>query len=229
MATFKMQPRVIAPDVSILPLSPRDTINAYVIGDVLIDAGTRHDAKKIKRMLGDRTLSAHALTHVHPDHQGASHAVCSEYGIELWAPAGEADDMEAGEIPGAAGSIPARFMRAVAAGPGHPVARRLQAGDEVGGFVAVASPGHSPDHLSFWRESDRVLIAGDAFRNMSYLTFGPKIALPFDGFSINPEQVKKSAAELVKLRPSLVAFGHGSPVKGEKFLAGMKQLGFESS
>src|SRR3954465_7482641 len=99
MATFKMQPRQIAPDVQMLPLSPRDTINAYVIGDVLIDAGTRHDAKKIKRMIGERSISAHALTHVHPDHQGASHAICEEYQIELWAPAGEADDMEAGAIP----------------------------------------------------------------------------------------------------------------------------------
>jgi glyoxylase-like metal-dependent hydrolase (beta-lactamase superfamily II) len=225
MLSFKMQPREIAPDVQMLPLSPRDTINAYVIGDVLIDAGTRYDAKKIKRMIGDRKISAHALTHVHPDHQGASHAICEEYGVELWVGAGEADDMEAGEIPGAAGSIPARFMRAVAAGPGHPVARRLKAGDEVGGFTVVSSPGHSPDHLSYWRESDGVLIAGDAFRNMSYLTFGPKIALPFDGFSIDPAQVKESAAALLKLEPSLVAFGHGAPVRGELLVRELGKLG----
>jgi hydroxyacylglutathione hydrolase len=225
MPTFKMQPRPIAEDVVILPLSPRDSINAYLLEDVLIDAGTRHDAGKLKRMIGDNPLSAHALTHVHPDHQGASAALCKHYGVELWAPAGEADDMEAGEIPGSAGSIPARFMRAVAAGPGHPVARRLSAGDEVGGFTALASPGHSPDHLSFWRESDRVLIAGDAFRNMSYATLGPKLALPFDGFSIDPEQVRASATELVKLRPALVAFGHGSPVEGDHFLRGMERLG----
>lgn len=219
-----MQPRELAPGVTLLPLSPFHTINAYMIDDVLIDAGTRYDAKKIKRMIGERSVSAHALTHVHPDHQGASSAVCKHYGIELWAPAGEADDMEAGEIPGSAGSIPARFMRAVAAGPGHPVARRLVVGDEVGGFTVVASPGHSPDHISYWRESDRVLIAGDAFRNMSYLTFGPKSALPFDGFSIDPEQVKTSAKALLELEPSLVAFGHGSPVTGEKLAEGMKKV-----
>lgn len=225
MATFKMQPRKLAPGVSILPLSPRDTINAYLVDDVLIDAGTRYDARKIKRMLRGQSVSAHALTHVHPDHQGASAAICEEYEIELWAPAGEADAMEAGEIPGSARSIPARFMRAVAAGPGHPVARRLRAGDEVGGFVVLSSPGHSPDHLSYWRESDRVLIAGDAFRNMSYATFGPKLALPFDGFSIDPAQVRQSAIELVKLRPSLVAFGHGSPVSGDHFTRGMTAIG----
>lgn len=225
MATFKMQPREIAPGVRLLPLAPFETINAYLIDYVLVDAGTRYDAKKIRRMIGDRSVSAHALTHVHPDHQGASAATCKHYGIDLWAPAGEADDMEAGDIPGSAGSIPARFMRAVAAGPGHPVARRLSAGDEVGSFTVVSSPGHSPDHISLWRERDRVLIAGDAFRNMSYLTLRPKLALPFDGFSINPKQVEESAKELIKLEPSTVAFGHGSPVGGDKFRRGMNALG----
>jgi hypothetical protein len=70
-----------------------------------------------------------------------------------------------------------------------------------------------------------VLIAGDAFRNMSCLTFGPKLALPSDGFSIDPKQVEESARELIKLEPSLFAFGHGSPVDGEKFRSGMDKLG----
>ena len=100
MATFKMQPRELAPGVVILPLSPRDSINAFLLDDVLVDAGTRHDAGKIKRKLKGHEVSAHALTHVHPDHQGASAAICKEYEIELWAPAGESDEMEAGEVPG---------------------------------------------------------------------------------------------------------------------------------
>jgi glyoxylase-like metal-dependent hydrolase (beta-lactamase superfamily II) len=195
-----------------------------LINDVLLDAGTRHDAARIKRMIGGRAVTAHALTHVHPDHQGASHELCEQLGIELWAPAGEVAFMEAGTIPGSADSIPARFMRAVASGPGHPVARELREGDAVGGFVAVSTPGHSPDHLSFFRESDRVLIAGDAVRNFNYLTMGPKISTPFDGFSDDPELVKRSARALIELRPSLVAFGHGSPVDGEKFIRGMAAL-----
>lgn len=60
---------------------------------------------------------------------------------------------------------------------------------------------------------------------MSYLTFGPRLALPFEGFSTDPVQVKESAKELIKLEPSLVAFGHGSPVDGEKFLRTMDELG----
>jgi glyoxylase-like metal-dependent hydrolase (beta-lactamase superfamily II) len=220
-----MQPRTIAPGVQIFPLSPFDTINAYMVEDVLIDAGTRRDAKKLKRMIGDQPISSHALTHVHPDHQGSSAAICKHYGIELQAPAGEVEDMEAGVFSGPARNIPTWFMRVSSAGPGHPVARALVPGDDVAGFTVVASPGHSPDHVCFWRESDGVLIAGDAFRNMSYMTYGPKLDLPWHGFSTDQDQARESAIELIKLRPSLVAFGHGSPVKGEKFLRGMDKLG----
>jgi glyoxylase-like metal-dependent hydrolase (beta-lactamase superfamily II) len=42
----------------------------YLIEDVLIDAGTRHAGRRILRQLKGRDVTAHALTHVHPDHQG---------------------------------------------------------------------------------------------------------------------------------------------------------------
>jgi glyoxylase-like metal-dependent hydrolase (beta-lactamase superfamily II) len=54
--------------------TPRDGINVYVIGDVLVDAGTMLDRRRILRQLDGRTISAHALTHAHPDHYGSSRA-----------------------------------------------------------------------------------------------------------------------------------------------------------
>ena len=70
---------------------PPHAINAYLIGDVLIDAGTRHARHRILRQLSGHTVKAHALTHAHPDHQGASRAVCDALGIPLWC--GEAEAM----------------------------------------------------------------------------------------------------------------------------------------
>jgi hydroxyacylglutathione hydrolase len=219
-----MSARELAPGVVMLPVTMRDTINAYLLGDVLVDAGTQQSAGRLRKMLKSRTVAAHALTHVHPDHQGSTAELCDGLGIDLWAPAGEVQFMEAGEIPGADASIAARFMRAVAAGPAHSVRRALTPGDEVGGFVAIATPGHSPDHLSFFRESDRVLIAGDALRNMSYVTMGAHFGLPLSTLSIDHEQARRSAIELIDLRPSLVAFGHGSPIDGDEFMRGMAKL-----
>ena len=54
---------------------PKNAINVYLIGDVLIDAATRQAEKRITRQIAGKTVSAHALTHVHPDHQGSSHAL----------------------------------------------------------------------------------------------------------------------------------------------------------
>ena len=66
-------------------------INAYVIGDVLVDAGGRRHAGRIMRAVGSRPLSAHAITHAHPDHQGASHAICTRLSIPFWVGEGDAD------------------------------------------------------------------------------------------------------------------------------------------
>jgi hydroxyacylglutathione hydrolase len=63
---------------------PPDAINVYLAGDVLIDAATRQGERRILRQLRGRVLSAHALTHAHADHQGASHAVCTNFGVPYW-------------------------------------------------------------------------------------------------------------------------------------------------
>ena len=47
-------------------------VNAYLAGDVLIDAGCRQSTGRIIRQLEGHEVKAHALTHAHPDHQGAS-------------------------------------------------------------------------------------------------------------------------------------------------------------
>ena len=55
---------------------PPNAINVYLLEDVLIDASTKYATRRIVRELKGHKLAAHALTHAHPDHQGASHAVC---------------------------------------------------------------------------------------------------------------------------------------------------------
>jgi hypothetical protein len=140
----------LAPGVFQLDGRPRNAINVYLAGDVLIDAGTRHARRRIMRQIAGRQVTAHALTHAHPDHQGASHAVCETLGIPLWC--GDADTfaMETkGEIgrlqhPGLVNRLQQLFWT----GPPHPVARRLREGDEVAGFEVLEVPGHSPGHVA---------------------------------------------------------------------------------
>src|SRR3954447_6161360 len=97
--------RELAPGVWQVSGRPRNAINVYLVEDVLIDAATRRAPKRILGQLQGREVSAHALTHAHPDHQGASSAVCDRLGIPYWVGEGDVplaedlDEMRASQAP----------------------------------------------------------------------------------------------------------------------------------
>ncbi len=213
--------RELAPDVHQLSGWPRNAINVYVAGDVLIDAATRQAQRRIMRQIAGRTIDAHALTHAHPDHQGSSHAVCERLEIPLWCGQGDVPAMETpGAIrnpkaPGWLNALQARMWT----GPAHPVARALREGDEVAGFTVLETPGHAKGHVSYWRESDRVLIVGDVLGSMHFITGMPGLHLPPDVFTPDPARNRESARRLAELRPALACFGHGAPLRDPGKLA----------
>jgi glyoxylase-like metal-dependent hydrolase (beta-lactamase superfamily II) len=192
----------------------RDAINAYLLEDVLVDARTKWAARRLLRGLEGRPLAAHALTHVHPDHQGASARVCRERDVPFWVPAGERAPAESGDVAGnMPPSLVARLQQLVWVGPGHPVDRELQEGDVVGGFEVVATPGHSPGHVSYWRESDGTLVVGDVLRNVDFVTTRPGLGEPPALFTSDPARNRASARRLADLEPDLALFGHGPPLR----------------
>src|SRR5438067_11299879 len=75
---------------------PLDAINIYLADDVLIDAGTRYSHRRILRQVRGHQVTAHALTHAHPDHQGSSRRICEELNVPFWV---GAEDAEAAERP----------------------------------------------------------------------------------------------------------------------------------
>jgi hydroxyacylglutathione hydrolase len=217
----------LAEDVYQLKGWPPNAINVYLVGDVLIDAATRQGEKRIMRQIAGKTVNAHALTHVHPDHQGSSHAICEQLGIPLWC--GQAD-VPAMEVPGSviASNAPrliSRLQERFWVGPPHPVARALSEGDEVAGFTVLETPGHTPGHLSYWREHDRVLIVGDVLVNMNFNTGITGLHEPLAFATPDPVRNRESARRLAELKPALACFGHGPPLRDPdkltKFVAGL--------
>jgi glyoxylase-like metal-dependent hydrolase (beta-lactamase superfamily II) len=205
----------LAPGVHQLRGFPPDAINVYLVGDVLIDAATRQAERRIMRQLTGHAVNAHALTHAHPDHQGSSHAICERLQIPLWCGQG---DVPAMETPGAIGSSQApgwmnRFQARFWTGPPHPVARALVEGDEVAGFEVLEVPGHSRGHVAYWRASDGVLILGDVLNNVNVRTGARGLHEPPEIFTPDPVRNRESARRLAALRPSLVCFGHGPPLR----------------
>jgi glyoxylase-like metal-dependent hydrolase (beta-lactamase superfamily II) len=206
---------------------PPNAVNVYLAGGVLIDAGGKPDARRILRQLRGRELTAHALTHSHPDHDGASKRVCDEFGLPYWV--GENDVYAAeNEIEGPSHPM-AKLSWKVFTGPRHKVDRALHEGDEVGGFTVIETPGHTTGHLAFWRERDRALILGDVLFGMNPLTLIPGLHTPPDFFTDDPALNRDSARKLAALEPALVCFGHGPPLRDTKrftdFVAGLPDDG----
>ena len=188
------------------------------MGDVLIDAGTQFDRRRILRQLEGRTVSAHALTHAHPDHFGSSHAVCEALGIPLWCGERDAHVVQGARPEPAEGRVARLLVRMPLPEP-HAVERRLEEGDEVAGFRVLDTPGHSPGHVSYWRESDRTLLCGDVYFNLSMLTLRPGLHEPPRLLTHDPERNRESIRRLAALRPALVLFGHGPPLRDADRLA----------
>jgi hydroxyacylglutathione hydrolase len=204
----------LADDLHLLDGFPPYAINVYLVGDVLVDAATRHAARRILRQLQGRSVTAHVLTHAHPDHQGSSHQICETLEIPLWCGELDADTAENGRVME---RQPKHFINRLIGrtfpGPGHPVDRRLRERDEVAGFEVLDVPGHSAGHIALWRESDRALICGDVFTNIDTLTGVPGLHEPKSFFTPDPERNRESMRRLAALEPELVCFGHGRPLR----------------
>ncbi|MFC5054845.1 MBL fold metallo-hydrolase [Saccharothrix xinjiangensis] len=198
--------RPLAPGVHQLLGRPPHMMNAYLVEDVLVDAGTPAARKRITRQLDGRALAAHVVTHAHPDHFGSSHALCERYDVPLWAGRADAEAIEAAKPVPAPGLLPALLAKMPMPDP-HPVARGLVEGDEVAGFTVLDAPGHSPGHIALWRDHDGVLICGDVFFNL--LRPGP----PPKFLTHDVERNRESMRRLAELRPKLVLFGHGRPLR----------------
>jgi glyoxylase-like metal-dependent hydrolase (beta-lactamase superfamily II) len=197
---------------------PPNGINVYIIDDVLIDSGTVFDRGRVLGQIKNRELSAHALTHAHFDHFGSSHWVCESKGIPYWVGTNDVEAVETGRMVGPGGlGIPS--------GPSHKVDRKLAEGDQVGSFTVLDTPGHSPGHVSFWRESDRTLVCGDVMWGTNPFLLRGDLREPHPFVSPDPQLNRESARRLAALDPELVCFGHGPPLRDpQRFAAAVAKL-----
>lgn len=202
----------LAPGVWRLKELPIPSINVYLAEDVLIDAGRSWDRRRIFAELDGVEISALALTHVHPDHQGCAKAVCDARGVPLACHADDVDAMEGRRPVGSGAALIPRIYDRIWTGPPHKVDRVLNEGDEVAGFRVVHAPGHAPGEVIFFRDSDRVAICGDVVRNMSYLTGLPGVRQPPDEMTYDPAENRRSIQKLAALEPSLILPGHGPAI-----------------
>jgi len=201
----------VAIDVWQIDNFPSNSINAYLVGDILIDCGTRWDMRRFLKELAGVDLKLVALTHCHPDHQGAAKAVCERFEVPL-----ACHELDRSAMEGRTSMVPdgpmIRISSKLFSGPPHKVDRVLQDGEMVGPLRVIHAPGHTPGHCMFFREEDRLLIAGDAVLNMNLLTLWPGLHAPPNFFCVDPAQNRRAIRRIGELAPRTVLFGHGPPL-----------------
>ena len=88
------------------------------------------------------------------------------------------------------------------------------------GWRWIHTPGHTPGHISLFRDEDRTLLAGDAFITTnqesaySVVTQKPEMTGPPSYFTSDWEAAELSVQRLAGLFPVIMATGHGQPVTG---------------
>lgn len=98
------------------------------------------------------------------------------------------------------------------------------------GWRWLHTPGHTDGHVSFFREEDRVLIAGDAFTTtkaesaLAIATQKPELHGPPAYYTSNWELARSSVENLAALRPNTVAAGHGKPLSGVDVVSALQDL-----
>lgn len=97
-------------------------------------------------------------------------------------------------------------------------------------FEWIHTPGHTPGHISLFRENDRSLIAGDAFVTVKqeslFKVISQKLEINGPPRYLTPDWIsaKQSVKKLQSLEPSLAITGHGKPVSGSKLSSGLRRL-----
>ena len=191
-------------------------VSVYLVreddGFTLIDTGLSGSEREILEVAEKHggQVRRIALTHAHADHAGSLDAlgeVLPE--AEVLVTAREArflgcelvlDPGERGELRG--------FWRTAKTRP----TRELAAGDRIGSLEVVASPGHTPGHVSFLDVRDRTLIAGDAFQTRAGTAVSGIVRplFPFPALATwHLPTALGSARVLRTLEPSRLAVGHG--------------------
>jgi glyoxylase-like metal-dependent hydrolase (beta-lactamase superfamily II) len=213
-------------------------VNVYAVstanGWVLIDAGLPMSDGRIRRWaeshFGSRKPSAILLTHGHFDHVGAFPQILDEWDVPVFAHQLElpylrgqkkypAPDMTAG---GGVMSLLAPFYPRGPIDLGDRVQPLPLNGTvpELDDWKWIHTPGHTEGHVSFFRDSDRTLLVGDAFcttkqESLSAIAMQkPELHGPPAYYTSDWDAAKASVEILANLKPQCVAPGHGLAMSG---------------
>ena len=212
----------LAPGVFRIPTIGSWGTNSFALVDddgsvTLVDTGLKSAPPRIVAGLAaigksPSDVQRIVLTHAHPDHAGGAAEMAGSTGAPLAVHEDDAGFVETGTPPptdtsSLAGKV---FARLPSNGfPPAAVGERLTDGQLLGvggGLRVVATPGHSPGHVSLLHEPTATLITGDALFNVLGVRYSPRpLCTDF-------RLTRRTAHVLGELEYERVAFTHGPEI-----------------
>jgi glyoxylase-like metal-dependent hydrolase (beta-lactamase superfamily II) len=256
-------PQEIASGVYRLPIRGS---NVYLVRSgptwALIDTAWGNSARAIQQA-AESLFGANArpaailLTHVHPDHVGSARELALRWNCPVYMHPDEMPLAVAGDLATLARFanpldrwvmlpllrvLPRRRVEAMLGKSSlTAVARSFDPVGPVPGlpdWTSVPTPGHSPEHVAYFRERDRVLIAGDAVLTVAFTSpwdwlmwvlwrRRPRVSGSPRYTNWHDRATKVSAQALARLEPRVLALGHGTPMSGPTTAAALRSFAAE--
>lgn len=212
---------------------------------VLVDAGMPESANEIisvteERFGANSRPKAIILTHGHFDHVGAVIELVKYWGVPVYAHQMEMPFLTGQKSypepdPTVEGGMVAKISPMF---PNEPIDLRnnVQVLPNDGtvphmpDFKWIHTPGHTPGHISLFREKDRALIAGDAFVTVKQeylykvLTQEQEISGPPRYLTTDWKAAKESVIKLEAMSPTVAVTGHGNPMSGDLLTTSLEKL-----
>ncbi|MFF5994948.1 MBL fold metallo-hydrolase [Lysinibacillus sp. KU-BSD001] len=246
---LSMVGQVVVPDIYCYTIQ---VVNICFIGDpskntgwTLIDAGMPKSANAIiqeaENRFGPNTKpDAILLTHGHFDHIGAIIELINHWNVPVYAHKNEIPYLTgqmnyANPDPTVGGGLVAR-MSPIFPNDAISLGNYVQPLPEDGSVPNLKdwkwlhTPGHSPGHVSFFRESDQSLIVGDAFVTVKQeslyrvLMQEKELSGPPKYLTTDWDKAWESVKKLEALKPAVAITGHGIPMSGEELAQSLTRL-----
>lgn len=203
---------------------------------ILVDAGMPKSADDIIKAAEERfgvnsRPKCIILTHGHFDHVGAIIELMEHWNVPVYAHEQELPYLTGQQSypepdPTVEGGVVAKLSPIF---PNEPVnlgdrVIQLPADHSVPNAIGwrwIHTPGHTPGHISLFRERDHALIAGDAFTTVKQeylyrvITQKPEISGPPRYLTTDWQAAYESVKVLEALKPESAVTGHGIPMTGE--------------